>query len=82
MRFLQKNLFIFTNSLILFISYVILANILPIFTHHDALADIQRNPDDLCAKHSITSPQKSSHPPIIIPDNTQPLLCLTTKKFN
>ncbi len=80
MRFLQKKLFIITNSLILFISYVILSNILPIITPHDAFADIQRNPDNLCAKYSVTSPQKNQHIPFVIPDNNTQPLCRTTKK--
>ncbi len=75
MRFLQKKLFIFTNSVILFISYVILSNILPIITPHDALADIQRNPDDLCAKYSLTSPQKNQSIPVIPDSNSKTLLC-------
>ena len=76
MRFLQKKLFIFTNSVVLFISYVILSNILPIITPHDALADIQRNPDDLCAKYSLTSPQKNQNLPVMMPDNnSKTLLC-------
>ena len=76
MRFLQKKLFIFTNSVVLFISYVILSNILPIITPHNALADIQRNPDNLCAKYSFTSPQKNQYLPVMMPDsNVQTSLC-------
>ncbi|MCH9844668.1 MAG: hypothetical protein K0U39_04095 [Alphaproteobacteria bacterium] len=80
MRFLQKKLFIFTNSVILFISYVILSNILPIISPHDAFADIQRNPDNLSAKYSVTSPQKNQHLPIIPDNNVQTLFMPHNKK--
>ncbi len=82
MRFLPKKTFIFTNSVVLFISYVILSNILPIITPHDALADIQRNPDDLCAKYSVTSPQKNQHLPVMMADNNSQILLCQKKKNN